>query len=97
MESLNRNLLCSVTVSITSCTTPEMVDRQVYSPASDRARSVKVRVDVRVVVDTPVVISLPPGPNHWIVGEPLTPSTVQVREYVPPSAGVPILLLILIV
>ncbi len=57
----------------------------------------KVRVDVRVVVDTPVVISLPPGPNHWMVGEPLTPSTVQAREYVCPSANVPLLTLMLTV
>ncbi len=55
-------------------------------------------MDVRGAgVDTPVVTTLPPGPNHWMVGEPLTPSTVQVRENVPPSAGIPILLLILMV
>ncbi len=74
------------------------VDRQVYSPASDRLRSVKVRLDERGAgVDTPAEISLPPGPNHWMVGEPLTPSTVQVREYVSDVAGTPIVVMLLIV
>ncbi len=91
------NLLWSMILSTTSRATPVNVDRQMYSPASDRARSVKVRVDVKVVVDTPMVTSLPPGLNHWIIGEPLTPSTVQVSEYVCPSTGLPILALTLIV
>ncbi len=86
-----------MTLSMTSRTIPVNVDRQMYSPASDRAKSVNVRMDVKVVVDTPMVTSLPSGPNHWIIGEPLKPSTVQVREYVCPSTGLPILALTLIV
>ncbi len=90
--------LCTNTTSNASRTTPVRVDRQVYFPASDRLRSVKARVDVSgAEVDTPAEISPPAGPNHWMVGEPLTPTTVQVREYVSEVAGTPIVVMLLIV
>ncbi len=56
-----------------------------YSPALDRDRSERVRVDVWVVMDT----SLMSGPIQWMVGKPVTP-TEHTRVYVSPSAGVPL-------
>ncbi len=78
----------SINTLVASRTTPDSSARHVYSPASDRDRLVRVRVEEKV--DMPVVIWLPSGPNHWMVGEPLTTSAVHTRVYVPPSAGVPL-------
>ncbi len=86
----------SINIVVASRTTPDSSALHVYSPASDRDRLVRMRVEEKVrmrveeKVDTPVVIWLPSGPNHWMVGESLTTSAVHTRVYVPPIAGVPL-------